>query len=318
MNKMFNEKRERYYRRQVIKAIGLHNTQTAFGAEKTCYVFNNFVVFKDQVHSDEGEEFTSVLITKLIKQQNANYLHNAGIHTPRIVDIHYEDGYIYEIQEKAPGSVLSYTNESNIINTFAGKDSKYVSIRDMSDYLRSDFCKQILIYNFNMQKKLKSAPISHFVDFIRSFKTIQEYGLNLDIHGENFLYDVNVGFSFIDLPAIQYTEKKKFSPENIDTTELCFDNKRVKSVEKYRKVNDFTILTQICTLFVDFLKYTSYVFDTELIKQMRKNNLAIIKNKILPAAKLAGLTLTKQDWMLLENYIKEISYSKGNDSALTF
>ena len=313
--KTWNEKRERYNRRQIINSTGLENVPSLFGAEKTCYVFNGFVVFAEHI-KDGDLDYSDVLMQKIIKCKNANYLHNAGINTPRLIDIFVDNGYLFEVQEKAPGAVISYTNESNILNTFAGGDSKYVAIKDMSDYLRNDFCKQILAYNCNMQKKLKSAPISHFVDFIKGFKSIQEYGLELDVHGENFLYDVKKGFSFIDLPSVQSTSQKKFSVDNIQDLKLSLDNRKVKSVEKYRKVNDSKVLTQICSLFVDFLKFSNYVFDIELVKQMKKNNLSIIKNKIIPAAKLAGLSLSKQEWSAIENYIKEFTHSKNSDYGL--
>ncbi|MBQ8615032.1 MAG: hypothetical protein IJ415_00460 [Clostridia bacterium] len=309
-NKLFNEKRERYYHRQVIKAIGLENTPIAFGAEKTCHIFNNFVVFKEQIDFNDADLFHNSTVLKLIKFQNLQYLANAGINTPRIVDIEYRDKFIFEIQERAPGQVLSYTNESNILHSFGGKDNVYLSIKDMSDALRSQFCKQVLDYNFNMQKKLKSAPISHFVKFLSDFKDIQEYGLDLDIHGENFLYDTSKGFYFVDLPILQSTQKKKFNSDNIDNVNLLFNNKKIKSIDRYRELSDYEILRQVCNLFVDFLKYSSFVFDLDLVKQMKKNNASIIENKIFPAAKKLGFHMTDDEWDRLLKHIDKFTQKK--------
>jgi len=317
MSKMFDEKKERYYKREILQTIGVENVPKTFGAEKTCYVFHSFVVFKEPLEL-EGDRFSFVMINKLIKQQNTNYLHNAGIKTPRIVDIYYDKGYVYEVQEKAPGMVMSYTNESNILNLFKCGIDRYVSIKDMSDGLRSDFCKKILTYNFNMQKKLKAAPLTQFVEFIKNFKAIQEYGLDLDVHGENFLYDVDKGFSFVDLPAYQSSARKRFDITNVDSIHLNFDEKKVKKVERFRTVKNYTLMIQICGLFFDFLKYSAYCFETDLITQMRKNNAAIIKNKILPAAKLAGINLTEQEMKSLENYIKKFIHVKNSDAVISF
>ena len=307
MKKLFNEKRDRYYHRQVLKAIGLSKAPIAFGAEKVCYLFKNFVVFKTPLSDTSEQGVSEALLLKLIKQQNAEYLADAGIKTPRIVDIEFEGEHIYEIQERAPGQVMSYTNESNILNTFG--EGFYNSIKDIrGDEERSDFCKKVLEHNFAMQKKLKTAPIEHFVEFVRGFKAIQEYGLSLDIHGENFLYDTKTGFWFVDLPPVQSTEQKKFSLDSIGEAELLFEGKKIKQVEKYREVSDFEVVKQILSLFVDFLKYSGFVFDQEYVKQMKKNNAAIILGKLIPAFKIAGFKLTDKEKKMLKTRIQQVGY----------
>lgn len=309
MSNQFTEKRDKYYHRQVVNATGLENAPIAFGAEKTCHIFKSFVVFREHIAITD-ENFLNTTLRKLVKFQNTQYLANYGINTPRIVDIELKEDCIYEVQERATGQVLSYTNESNILHSFGEKGLKYVSIKDMSDSLRSNFCLKVLEYNFNMQKKLKSAPISQFIKFLRDFKDIQEYGLDLDIHGENFLYDTKEGFSFIDLPSVQSTTIKKFDPDTIENSKMIFDFKKIKKLERYRDISDFEVLKQICNLFVDFLKYSSFVFDQELIKKMKKNNLTLIENKIFEAAKLAGFNLTEEECQKLKSLTKRYSYKK--------
>lgn len=118
MSKLFNEKREKYYHRQVIKTIGLDNTPIVFGAEKKCHVFKDFVVFKHNVDTFKEKNISDLTLNILVKFQNTQYLANSGITTPRILDIEFNGDSIYEIQERAPGHVLSYTNESNVLNVF--------------------------------------------------------------------------------------------------------------------------------------------------------------------------------------------------------
>lgn len=312
MKKLFNEKREKYYHRQVIQAIGLENTRIAFGAEKKCHIFKNFVVFSHDINTMDNNFATNLSLNLLIKFQNTQHLANAGIKTPRIVDIEFKGNSIYEIQERAPGQVLSYTNESNILNVFGEREKGWTSLSDMSDALKSDLISRVLTYNFNMQKQIKSAPISHFVEFISSFKVIQEYGLDLDIHGENFLYEPTKGFYFIDLPSIQSTTKKKFTIQNLDLNPIIFDNKKVKKLEKFRKISDFCVAKQVCCLFGYFLKYCNYSFDLDLVRQMKKNNYSIFENKLLPAIKDAGFILSTTEWEDLVKYLSKFTHKEMN------
>jgi len=310
MSNLLNEKREKYYHRQVIDSIGLENVPIAFGAEKTCHIFKSFVVFKEPIYLSDKDAFFKTMLRKLVKFQNTQYLANSGINTPKIVDIELKEDLLFEVQERAPGKVISYTNESNILHSFGKKNKTYASIKDMSDNLRSEFCMQVLLYNFNMQKQLKSALLSHYVKFLKDFKDIQEYGLDLDIHGENFLYDLEKGFWFVDLPYTQSTEIKKFSEDNVDDFEVSLQPKKIKNMERYRQVSDFVVIKQITNLFVDFLKYSSFVFDLELIKTMKKNNVSIIENKIFTAAKYAGFKLTDAEWDNLKTSLNKYSQKK--------
>ena len=307
MNKFLNEKREKYYHRQIIKAIGLENTPIAFGAEKKCHIFKNFVVFSHHIGTFDDKTMSDFILNLLVKFQNTQYLANYGITTPRILDIELNDDCIYEIQERAPGQVLSYTNESNIFNVFGERQKGFTGLSDMSDTLRADLISRVLTYNFNMQKKMKSAPIAHFVDFIRSFKDIQEYGLYLDIHGENFLYDPIKGFSFIDLPSTQSTSKKKFTAQNLDSGTMIFNNRKIKNLARYRKISDFYVAKQVCGLFGFFLKYCNYSFDLDLVKQMKKNNYSLFKNKLFPAIKDAGFNLSNDEWNNLAIYASKFA-----------
>ena len=308
-----NNKRERYYHREAVKSIGLDNTTISFGAEKTCHIFKNVVVFNTPLENLNNINADTLIVQKLLRFFNTQQLINAGVQTPKILDIQIENNTICEIQERATGKVLSYTNESNILKTF--NESSFVSIKDIPEIRRSEFIKQVLTYNANMQKQLKNAPITHYVKFIKDFKYIQEYGLDLDIHGENFLYDTEKGFSFIDLPFIQSTDEKLFTYENIHEQPISFSYKKTKEVKRFRKVSDFTIVMQICSLFVDFLKYSGFSFDVTLVKQMKKNNFAIIENKIIPSIQQLHFNLTETEWLKIQSYVEKFTNKKLNLST---
>lgn len=308
MNKLFNEKRERYYYRQVIRTMGLDNVPVAFGAEKKCHIFNNFVVFKHSVKTFEAGQISDFALNLLTKFQNTQYLANSGIMTPRILDIEFNGDFIYEIQERAPGKVLSYTNESNILNVFGERGKCWNGLNDVSETIRQEVISKVLGHNFDMQKKIKVAPASHFIKFLQGFKDIQEYGLDLDIHGENFLYDTANGFYFIDLPSTQSTAQKKFAPQDLDASDLIFDTKKIKSIERFREMSDFDVARQICCLFGYFLKFSGYSFDLQLVQQMRKNNYTIFKNKLFPAILSAGFVLSDSEWQRLKIYASKFSH----------
>ncbi|MBQ8430801.1 MAG: hypothetical protein IJX26_02510, partial [Clostridia bacterium] len=249
---------------------------------------------------------------RLIKQQNAEHLNNCGIFTPKILDVQLKDEDILEIQERAEGEVLFYTNESNILNLFGDKEMKYkhVSFKDMSEDYRNEFCSNLMQYNLNTQKKLKSAPIEHFIKFLSDFKSIVEYGIDLDKHGENFLYDAKKGFSFIDLPPMQSSPNKKYSMENIEDVDLVFKSQKEKQVGKYREIPDGKILYDACLLFADALKYAGNIHNEDLINKARKNNTAIIE-KIFLASKRANFKVSELEY----NKIKELCRNFCYDSS---
>lgn len=289
----------RYYLRKIAEA-DKDKASIAFGAEKRCYLFRNFIVFSEDVSGFSSEKIQAVLINKLIKQQNTQYLKNGGVNTPAILDIQMDGNRVFEIQERAPGDVLFYTNESNIINIFYDKDSNvsYPSFKDMPEKFRNDFTVQLLKRNLNMQKVMKDGSKEFFKKFLFDIKTLEEYGINLDLHGENFLYSPKYGFSSIDLPTSQCTDKKKYSEETLETTHLIFDDKKIKNIEKYRDVPHSKILYDACKIFADSLKYAGNVFDEkdqEVVYKIKKNNTSLVE-RLFESSKELGFNITEQEY----------------------
>lgn len=263
------------------------------GAEKKCYAYKDFVTFTTPLYDLTEEGISRAMLLRVVKKKNAEYLRFHGISTPEIIDIEFKDDSIVEIQEKAPGKVLAYTNETNILKILK-EDKLYSSFKDMGEDHRHDICCKLLKYNVGVQKDLKDAPLSHFAKFVRDFKDIQEYGLDLDRHGENFLYDNKRGFSFIDLPMIQSTPNKKFSLEDMESISKPIGKKKTKEIERYREVSNTQVVYQVCSLFADFLKYAGHVYDQDLVNRIMKNNTTLV-DKVIAGSTMAGFNLTDEE-----------------------
>ena len=323
MSKISNDT-YRYYLRNIVRKIGLENAPSVFGAEKKCYIFKNFVIFVQSIPNglQDTEQFENTISTKLLKQQNLQYLSNCGIQVAKILDIQLSEDKVFEIQEKAPGEVLFYTNESNILNLFGDKEMKreHTSFKDMGEPYRVEFCEKLIQRNLDMQKKLKNAPLSQFVKFLADFKALEEYGMDLDLHGENFLYSPKEGFTFIDLPNGQSSEQKRFSKDSILESQLEFEDRKIKSIEKYRDAPHSKILYDACKLFADSLKYAGHVHDLSLIAKIKKNNTTLIE-KLFAASKLAGYKITDTEynklWQLCSSFCHEVPVGSSQSTEHT-
>jgi hypothetical protein len=310
----------RYYLREVVNNVGTENVPMVFGAEKVCYIFNHFVIFVEDIPAEFTEkQVHNILMTKLIRQQHAQYLHNCGIKVPRILDIQMENNQIIESQEKAPGEILFYTNESNILNLFGDKEMKrqHTSFKDMTEEYRIEFCEKLLQRNIDMQKKLKNAPIQHITKFLSDFKALEEYGLDLDLHGENFLYSHKDGFTFIDLPNQQSTDNKKFDINSIANSNLIFDDKKINSIEKYRTLPHAKILYDACKLLYDSLKYAGYAHNWDLVKKIKKNNTVLVE-KLIQASKLAHFKISEKEYNQIRELCKGFCHEivKENENSI--
>jgi hypothetical protein len=141
------------------------------------------------------------------------------------------------------------------------------------------------------------------VKFLKDFKDLEEYGLDLDLHGENFLYSSKDGFTFIDLPNQQSTSEKKYDEYSITNGDLIFDDKKISTVDKYRSLPHAKILYDACKLLADALKYAGHVQDLDLIKKIKKNNTVLVE-RLIVESKLANYQITEEEYDKIRQFCK--------------
>ena len=278
------------FTKKIIKDIKLHKTDIAYGAEKQCHLFTNVVAFSQNVKGYSQQEIERKLLLSLIKKKNADRLIFCGVNTPKILNITLINDEILEVQERAIGNVLCYTNESNMLCKFGNIKEYYTCFKDMPDFYKKEIFDKIYKYNISMQKQLKDAPVSHYVKFLKDFKAIEEYGINLDVHGENFLYHSTDGFSFIDLPPIQSIENKNFDFNNISSD----IRNSLKKLEKHKDVSDIRVVYKVISMLSDYLKFAGNAYTEKQIKLIKRNNKQIV-NKILLASKINNFKINKNE-----------------------
>ena len=162
----------------------IHNRR---GTNSKAFIIGDYCVLKShniplKENSINGSPF-NIVIDKLhtLKQSGVNvvpilgYMYDEKSVSDSSSSV-YTSGYIF--QPKAPGSELW--------------DSKKLSM-----YNPTDTSIDYLITNI---QTLANAPNSHYAKFVSDFKKIDESGIQIDpSKKENFFYDPEVGFSFIDL-----------------------------------------------------------------------------------------------------------------------
>lgn len=294
----------RYYFRDIVKKLGMESMPVSFGAEKRCFIFKDFVIFATPVESKDKQNISDLLLTRLVKQQNAEYLKSCGINTPEIVDIQFENDNIFEIQQRAPGSVLGFSNQANAISCLLGKDYPVHSIAYIESETKNILGNKILNYHIKMQKLLKNAELKQIAKFVKDFWDIEKFGLDLDVHLENFLYDKEKGFYFIDLPSVQSSQEKMFSIEKLDSGEYCA-SKQSGQVKEFKHVELKTVVFQICNLIKGYEKFCMLFGDNPKTKVVEANCSAII-SRIFLALEKSNIAIDKKDLeslkqMFLEN-----------------
>lgn len=246
------------------------------GAEKFVYIKSGFVFLKYKktpAIKNSSYEFRKRkhVIDDLIK---------LGVNTPKIrmAYVDKKENQV-EVQLEAPGRVLYYRNEKNAIR-FAYSHKyrncvKKCELKDLSTYLKKKVGEFVADYCIDMQKQLKNATKGQFVKFLRDYKTISNYGINIDYHGENILYSDEKGFYFIDID------------ENIR--------------ESRKQDGDALLVNEIINMIGGFLSFKE-IMPEKKVEIIKKNNYTIFK-MLFDALKTTNYKITDGEFERLKQEV---------------
>ena len=213
---------------EMIRKSGNVVKDTAEGQHKLCYDFHGFVVLKDR---DTYDNETIVKKLSELQEQRTTIgrlkkLH--GINIPDIVYYTTKANSLYQIQERAKGRPLGFCSVKSFIGYL-----KQIDLESLTDLLiqakEEDFSTKLIVetsedgikygkpsvlrkaiteYNNNSLKSVLMADDSLLLKYLEDFKTLNlTYGFKLDNHSQNFYFDENIGFTFID---VNLTNKNRF------------------------------------------------------------------------------------------------------------
>ena len=254
------------------------------GTYSYCYMFKDHVVLKNTSSIRDLDDEKRAGLEQRFKQKQAftDYLvDELAVNTPRLVGCYTGKQHFYEIQERAKGQVLSIhypttaraiTFNKDVVDIDEG-DANLAQERERENNIglgeRDAIAKGVAKYNIAMQKMLKDADQLLFNKFVRDFKVLVQNNVGVDyFRSENFLFDKDEGFSFVDLaprlePAAQV------------------------------EVSDFEISKMIFGAFADFKTYLN-IMDAKTAKIISEN-MAPINEKLYNAMKIMDFKFTPNE-----------------------
>ncbi len=245
------------------------------GTYSYCYYYGNYVVLKNidkyETMTDYREEQY-----KLKKEVLDNLIETHKINTPRLCACFSGKHHFYELQERAPGNALSIYYPSTARAITYGKgvldDSHTRSELEREGKIeyfeKDDIGNAMFRYNSQMQSMLKACDTNLYIKFVRDFKILMQQGVSIDdSRSENFLFDKNNGFSFVDLAV-------------------------TKKVEEPVDVSDYEVAKKIYSAFADFTAFTNCM-NANQQKTIFKN-MDVIHNRIYNAIKKCNFSLTPE------------------------
>ena len=172
----------------------------AEGEEKQAFYKTGYVFLKFKPKANNAASDYDFMLRKKVNKE----LISKGVSTPKIVLADFIKGDIaIEVQERALGNVLYYRNKLNAAKYIIKHKYKNCingavanNFTEINENMLGNFVADYAIAN---QKKLKHAKDIHFVKLLSDYKIISNSGYYIDYHGENFIYNKDNGFSFIDL-----------------------------------------------------------------------------------------------------------------------
>ena len=245
------------------------------GTYSYCYYYGNYVVLKNidkyETMTDYREEQY-----KLKKEVLDNLIEAYKINTPRLCACFSGKHHFYELQERAPGNALSIYYPSTARAITYGKgvldDSHTRSELEREGKIeyfeKNDIGNAMFRYNSQMQSMLKACDTNLYIKFVRDFKILMQQGVSIDdSRSENFLFDKNNGFSFVDLAV-------------------------TKKVEEPVDVSDYEVAKKIYSAFADFTAFTNCM-NANQQKTIFKN-MDVIHDRIYKAIKKCNFSLTPE------------------------
>lgn len=252
------------------------------GSYSYCYYFGDHVLLKNMNKTEMTPELQERLSNHFLQRKNIIDMvkKDLNVNTPTPVCCFFGKFHYYEIQEKAPGSVLSIYYPStarvlinkmkNVLDS-SSTPEELENEQKISPAEAREIGKGVFLYNINMQKQLKNCPQTLFDKFVRDFRLLLYSGISVDVsRAENFLFDKEKGFSFVDL-------EQSSSP-------MC-------------KMSHYQIAQTIYSAFNNFTQFFPYM-DAKQIKIILKNMDAIYE-KVYKAFENNKLEFTKEEQKIL-------------------
>lgn len=270
------------------------------GAYSYCYFFGDYVILKnrDKIDMVERGEYLEEDFEK--QKQFFNELkQRGGVNIPETCCCYKGKHHFYRIEERAKGNVLSvfYPSTARALTFKTNKvldNNNTAAEIEQEEKIQASEASEIgygmFLYNNNMQKQLKNADQKHFDKFVRDFKILIENHVGIDTsRSENFLFDKNAGFSFVDLEM---------------------DNS-LTSVP-----DDFVIAQRIFSAFADFKTYLQYMNSNQ--QRIILLNHDAVLNRVLQAIKNNKFNLSPEQYKCLsvlcnrgkEEYAKLVKMGK--------
>ena len=211
------------------------------------------------------------------RQKAIANIKSLGFNTPKITFYTKTRDFYFEIQEKAPGSVL-LLNDSYIQEEI--EDKKF--------------------YQTNQEKfmKLLTAPTEHYAKFVESAFIGHQLSLLNDAHNNNVFYDEKTGFSFIDLPdEFPYKSKNEY-------------------IKLLKNTDLFSPSSFVSDLFHPFIGFAPDLTDT-MYTPITKPYYNLIGHKLLEGFEQSFLCNPESPYCLIEEEIDEIKSELIADNPST-
>lgn len=193
--------KERNYFENLIEEVKNGKGYDNLGMFKTCYNFPDHVVLKQYKCSFRPSS----------QQMRLEMLNDLGLKTPRMVyytefDYDTQKNHklidpFFEVQEKAKGKQLYLSSSADLKKMMSTSEKPS---QQFSHNLDTNYCQK---YNLKNYFKVLTAPDSHLEKYLKAFIIGTKLNLLYDCHSANLFYDGKEGFSFIDLPKIEYFTK---------------------------------------------------------------------------------------------------------------
>ena len=245
---------------------------------------------KEYVVLKHTRDSTNVSVDNFYKQkQIIDNLVDKGVNTPRLIGIEKIDGTYYEVQECASGDVL------------ASRGIK----KDVSEYK---------LYNDNLKnaKQFLEAPTSTYEKLMKDLKTLNENGVGVDEHSDNFMYDPSTK----QINIIDIGSSNKYDAV---TQEILMISFLTNSVQKsYNNLNELGI-NNIPQLDENLIQESKNKILSAYENILDENGTdANTKKRLLNEASKKFDSMKNEEKLNIDNMTLEESIRKNSDKKINF
>lgn len=209
------------------------------GASKNCYDFDNFVLLETG-HLPEKkvfEKLEDIIYTK-------DTLDKISVRSYKILDYKVVNDRIYILETKVNGDLIQKIDKNyNFL-----LDGEIFEKNSRSDYIDDYICRLCQLNNKNILK-----------NFVLDYFKIIDSGLFVDASKpSNFLFDENIGISFIDIDKLngEYDERYIFFYIIYNITYFKFS--KIKDISMDDVVNVSSYITDIYCKLIEIYKELGY------------------------------------------------------------